>query len=456
MTSRRATHAIVLCAGLLFGSLGGFGCGSSADDSKRSSGRENQGPLSLLTLMRPHLPSSPLKWRRLFSSEDPSAEFPKACDGLYSDDELQTFSVEIDPAMWRELEYEHAHAERLKDRDIEVEQYRPLLEFEHRGRTSPHAMIRLRGNSNSWKDQDKMQFQISFDEIDEDGRFRGQRKIVLDSASYNPSHLRDRLAASVFRDLGVPAPCVNHAKLFVNGRYYGLFANIEKVDREFLERNFADPTGNLWKQGDELKTNRGGDQDDGQLKRFWKQGATDLAEFEAMADVEGMARALAAEAFFPNEDGYWAGGLNFYLYEHPTEGFVYLPWDLDRGFESLSSTIDPLVWTKLDRPGKDPSKYHGHPHLELLKADPHWRGKFVDEIANVLARAPAATLQARIDRWAEQIEEAAAEDRYPPWNFEEHREAVEDLRRYVQLRSQRLASWVSCTRENGDQSAGCM
>jgi maltose phosphorylase len=45
---------------------------------------------------------------------------------------------------------------------------------------------------------------------------------------------------------------VNNARLVVNGRYYGLFVNIEHVNKDFLERNFGDAGdgGNLYKGGE--------------------------------------------------------------------------------------------------------------------------------------------------------------------------------------------------------------
>ena len=45
------------------------------------------------------------------------------------------------------------------------------------------------------------------------------------------SYLRD--------DLGVPASCVNNARLVINGEFYGLYANIEFLDEELLERLFG-------------------------------------------------------------------------------------------------------------------------------------------------------------------------------------------------------------------------
>ena len=40
--------------------------------------------------------------------------------------------------------------------------------------------------------------------------------------------LEERLALSYLTDVGLPTACSNHARLDVNGAYYGLFGNIEQ------------------------------------------------------------------------------------------------------------------------------------------------------------------------------------------------------------------------------------
>ncbi len=79
------------------------------------------------------------------------------------------------------------------------------------------AAVRLRGNPGfSWLGP-KMQFVISFNEDDPDGRFMGLRKISLDASWYEPTLLRDRLAYTWLRSIGVPASCTNNAQLLING-----------------------------------------------------------------------------------------------------------------------------------------------------------------------------------------------------------------------------------------------
>ena len=105
-------------------------------------------------------------------------------------------------------------------------------------------MIRLKGQS-SWAEviqagdnPPKMQFVISFNEVDTNARFHGLRKVELDMPRIDPSYLRQRVALAYLRALGVPAQCANSGRLTINGAYYGLYTNIERPDVEFVQRVF--------------------------------------------------------------------------------------------------------------------------------------------------------------------------------------------------------------------------
>lgn len=360
---------------------------------------------------------------------------PKACAPFFSGDVLRRIDVEIDPAEWTKLVDEYQNFATRAAAGLPEHPYHPLISVTDGEKTSTLGQIRLRGNPHFWVKQNKMQLQISFNETNKDGRFRGLRKLVLDSAHYNASYLRDRLAMSIYRDLGLPAPCENHVRLYVNGQYYGLYGNIEKVDREFLERNFENPKRNLYKAGKELKTNEDENPDISKMTAFW--AAQTVPEIDAVTDVDHLLEVLAAEAVFPDADGYWAGGWNFYLYDAKGRGLVYLPWDIDLAFDNLPAEVDPLTWHKTN------DNFNGRPHVEVLLADPVTRQKFVDAVAKVRAGIDVGVLQQRIDTWAEQIREAAKDDSRAPWTYTAHRNAVKSLRA-VRGGTHRLHRHLAC------------
>jgi hypothetical protein len=357
---------------------------------------------------------------------------PYPCPALYAQDHVPLFAIEIDPAEWRALEAEYRGWREREAAGLPLKPYHPLKAFRYERSIVSTAQIRLKGTPVHGWVGDKMQFQISFNEHDKDGRFLGLRKIVLDGPPNDPSLLRDRVAYSLLRDLGYPAPCANHARLEVNGVFYGVYTNIEKPDREFLERNFDDPSGNLYKEGTELKTNEA-EGDTRRMQELW--AAADVASLERLMDLDQAVSEWAAEGVLPNADGFWRGTMNFYLYDHPSRGFVFIPWDWDRAFDRAPveaiPTFDPAVQERVQ------------PHLRLVLEDPVWSRRYLDAAARVIERYDPDVLEARVDAWAAQIADAVAAEPHRPFSIETHERAVASLRAYFRARVAFLGGWLA-------------
>lgn len=364
----------------------------------------------------------------------PPTTGPRACPDLYAEEILPTFEIEIAPEEWEALEVEYATWRQREAAGLPRKPYHPLIAFRYGAELVTDAQIRLKGNR-SW-DGTKMQFQISFNETNRNARFHGLRKFVLDAPYYDRSFLYDRLALSVLRDLGLPAPCANHARLVVNGTYYGLYTNLEKVDREFLERVFgkAAADGNLYKYGVVLETN----EETGDTSRLsaFRDAARegDLATIEAMADLEQAVRAWAGEAVLPQPDGYWAGRGNYYLYDRPARGFVWISWDLDAAFDGGPVNADPVTWHASNR--------EKAPHYQVVLADEGWSTRYHAALVAARAAYDPEVLTARIDAWAAQIAQAAAEDAAKPFSTAQHVDAVARLRAFVAARVGFLDEWL--------------
>jgi hypothetical protein len=363
---------------------------------------------------------------------------PKACPRIYGQELFPTFELEIAADELAEIEHEFAVAD---DKNLEEH---PLLAFKVEDTVITNASVRLRGNSDHWPDAKKMQFEVSFNTYDEKGRFEGLKHVLFDAAEYNRSFLRDRLALAILRDAGIAAPCANNARVVLNGTYYGLFTSIEKVDSEFLERNFEDSSGNLYKRGGggsgwDKKTNEE-DPSEADVERL--NDAETVDDLLAVMNLEQAVREWATEAVIPDRDGAWGGGLNQYVYNDPKTGFVVIPWDLDDTFTRLEPTTDPYTYIK--------EGDHGRPFYDIATADPEWFRKYVDAIAFAVQTAyDPEVLQARIDTWAAQIADAAAEDLNKPFSLEKHLDQIDDMREFVAERRLFLDDWIACWRAGG-------
>jgi hypothetical protein len=369
--------------------------------------------------------------------DDPDTRDEDGCPALYDPGVLQAFEVEISEEEWAEIEEDYARGE--KD-------YHPIT-FRMGDEVVEDAMIRLKGNPYfSWYVEDKYQFVISFNEVDPDARFHGLRKLSLDAPWYEPTLLRDRVAWSVLRRDGqLPWACANSATLTINGAYFGLYTNIEYLDREWLERNFGDDdaTGTLWKYGSEPVSNE--DASTGAaIARMYD--TTDPTELAALGDLDNWVREWAAEMVLGNDDGYVCCDHNYYLYEHPTRGILFVPWDLDDTFDVQGYDVDPLE-----------GYYSGlfqQPHFLAVTRDPEWGPRYVDAVAELNAAMDPELTIAEIDAWDAQIVDALEADPNRSIGLEEHVAATERMRAWVRARHAYLDSWVACARGEATDADG--
>ncbi len=240
--------------------------------------------------------------------------------------------------------------------------------------------FRLRGNTS--RDSQKKSFKVSFNEYVSGGEFYGVDKLNLNGEHNDPSIIRSKLCWDLFQDAGIAASRAAHARVYINGNYYGLYISVEHVDDEFLEKYFADDTGNLWKclwpadlsyRGDnpadywpyagderpyELKTNED-EYDFSGLAHLIdilnNTATTDLPDsLEKVLNVAEVLQYFAMNILTGSWDDYRYLKNNYYLYYEPAEDiFHFIPYDYDNtfGVDWFSTdwwTIDPYDYPRND------------------------------------------------------------------------------------------------------------
>jgi len=272
------------------------------------------------------------------------------------------------------------------------------------------------------------------------------------------TYLHQRLALIYMRALGLPAQCANSGRLFIDGAYYGLFTNLERPDKEFTKRVFPEaPNADLWDAGKTLATN----QDTmglphPRIDAFWT--ATDTAAIAAIADMDEALLEWAAEAMLADPDGYWIGHWNFFLYDHPTRGWLWVPHDLDTLMDWLDPRTDPLYFW-----GGVVSSYPPQPHYAAVIGSALWQERYVAALRRAHEVYAATPLLDDIDRFEAQIHDAAAADPTRPFSFDDHLNAVAYLRSAITTRIDSVRAWLECraapalaTDADGDGRPFCM
>jgi spore coat protein CotH len=201
-----------------------------------------------------------------------------------------------------------------------------------------------------------------------DQTFLGLKSFVLDNLVQDASTVHETTTMRLFERLNIPAPREAHARLYVEGRYAGLYAIVESVDKDFLARVFGEVNGNVqndgylyeyeftgrWtfdylgsdldpykvrfdaktheSQSDEMKWRRIED-----LVRLANELPSDryLEELDSRLDLRAFVRYVAAQNFVGQNDGFlgYDGMNNFYFYKkEDSSQHVFLAWDEDNAF----------------------------------------------------------------------------------------------------------------------------
>lgn len=354
--------------------------------------------------------------------DDPFPLDEEGCPSFYAQDYLPEIALDFAPGDRIALENDHKRYQ---------QNWHPAR-FTWEGDTWD-VMVRLRGNT--WPD--KYELSISFNEVDPDGRFHGLRKITLDGATYETTMLRNRVASWWLRQHGVHAYCANNLMLTMDGEYFGLYSSTEDIDHEFLERSFADdPTGTCYKEGTNPTSNE--DASIPEHVTAWST-ATDPDVLATYLDIDDVMRAWALEAALPNTDGFVYGYHNFYLYDHPSAGFTWVPSDLDFSFDGSQAldvqpfNVDPLTYYRCGN----------GPQFLLFRNDPAWRDRYVQEIAAVMDVYDEEGLIERWAAWDAQIHDALEADRYKLFDMATHDQHVADVQTFITRRAAFMRDWVA-------------
>ena len=346
---------------------------------------------------------------------------------LYDDSEVARIDVDVDPAAIAFM-YANVYSDSLHPCTV---RFRNALLDE----TLEDVGIRLRGNTS--RAAAKKSFKLSFNSFVPGRQFRDVDKLNLNGEHNDPSIVRSKLCWDLHQRIGTLAPRAAHARLYLNGDYFGLYVSVEHVDDEFLENRLADSEGNLWKclwpadlawlgsdpdlykfsandhRTYELETNEELD-DYSALARLigvlhdtpQEQLADSLEGLLAVTDV---LKALAVDVLTGGWDDYWFLKNNYYLYHEPAgDRFRFIPYDTDNTFGIDWFGRD---WSTVDV--YDFGSSEPRPLVDRLFADGSIRNLFTHVLDVVGDNAYALPLwEARLDSLKERIAPWAEADSF--------------------------------------------
>jgi hypothetical protein len=261
--------------------------------------------------------------------------------------------------------------------------------------------VKLKGAAGSFRDLDqKPAFTLKLDKFGGDTPFHGLEKFYLNNSVQDDTYLHEWLGAELFRAAGLPAPRITHARVWFNGKDFGLYVLKEGHDKKFLRRNFDDPTGNYYDGGFCLDVDGGLERDEGK----GPADGADLADLayaatepdpvrahpllERRLDVDRFLTFMALERMIGHWDGYCGNRNNYRLYVDPKTGQAsFVPHGMDQIFGDADVSV------------------HDEPSGMVARAvlrDAGWRDAYYRRIGELLP------LFTPVERWHKRLDEVAA------------------------------------------------
>jgi spore coat protein CotH len=281
----------------------------------------------------------------------------------------------------------------------------------------------------------KVSLKIKAGHQDSTLRLKSLKKLDL-LGLYPNSMFNNKLSYSLMKDMGIPCPRTAYAKVYVNGRYWGIYLATENVDGRFTKHHFGpDGNGNVYKeiwpngQPEEhyawaMTTN----ENDGvypdvswMMELNERIMASNENSFEQMMegvlDVDHLVRYRVVDQAINNWDGMltWyepLGGHNFYWADRGNgTPFMLIPWDLDNTFNDWGNFGTPAWNTRPADCLNSMGRYApGCDKLIGLLARTQW-DSFVEYGEEFLENYFQAHLTgAKIRDWAEFIDAAVVQD----------------------------------------------
>ena len=294
--------------------------------------------------------------------------------------------------------------------------------FQSEGVDQGRVQVRVRGQwSRSWP---KKSLKIIFDEAHP---FNERHSLNLNSGWRDPAFVREVLAYHLYSVCGAPAGQARVVRLDANGKFRGLYIEVEQPSKSFLRRhdlkgatvfkalgraNQADErdlgTPGAFRSNYSLESKQAAG--DEALQSFCRDLAntTDAGDFfQKRVDLDHYVNFLAATALTQNWDGFNKN--HFLVYDGSgTKKWLVLPWDLDRTLGdhwdgSFSQAKMPLLLGTR----KQPSVTGWNRMEERFFSDAGLRARFAKRLTEVLE---AEFTTAKIFPFLDQLEADLAGD----------------------------------------------
>ena len=273
--------------------------------------------------------------------------------------------------------------------------------------------VKYKGNSSYNANNAKNPLHVELNFVKKGQNYNGVKDIKLGNGFSDPTFVREPLSYEIARKY-MDAPRANHAKVWMNGTYWGLYGNVESVNKTFLQNHFS-TNGNrsffkcnpedfggpgtggnypdlVYTSADSAFYYNKYDiqSDDGwhELLQLMETLKNNPNAADNILDVDRALWMLAFNNVLVNLDSYTgAFAQNYYLYHDKNDRWLSTVWDLNmsygafpllNGNQALSLTqmkqLDPLAQ----------SSNSNRPLIKQLLANPTWKRMYLAHLKTIL------------------------------------------------------------------------
>ncbi len=371
-------------------------------------------------------PPPPVLGTASTSERDASPPPPAAApsDVLYDPDKIPSFELEFEPA-----------AIALLSSTLEADKKTWVhARFKFGSVTFADVGVRRKGGTTYRVLPDKASLKVKFNKWVKGQKLYGLEELTLNNMGSDPTRLSERLAYHVFRAMDLPAQRANTAHLSINGEDYGIYANVETPDENFLARVFGNRVrslyevvwGSSWMPGDtgyEIDIGAPGapagtmpDIDQLSAAVAASKDETLLADLSPRLHVRQWLRHSATEAVTGHHDGYAYGfweSHNYFMVGDVDGKFSLVPWSTDLSFSDSDGVPDAA------NPRSDTA-------LVRCMKSACWT-EYKNEMKSVLSTYEKLDLVSLATKWHDQIDPLVRSDPKGPGSIRLYEETTAKL-----------------------------
>ena len=336
--------------------------------------------------------------------------------------------------------------------------------------------VRFKGQTSYFMNNtDKKSFNITMDYLRDNQDIMGYKTLNLNNAFQDASFLREVFYQHQIRQ-HIPTAKSNFVQLYLNGQYWGIYPNVQQLNKTMLREWFFSSDGSFWRADEPDGTSTGGPRGGG--GPGWGDGTAalnylgaDTATYQKYyilksseqdkpwnllieaanalnntptnmlttvlpdyLDIDRTLWLLASEIAFTDDDSYvYKGKMDYYLYNEAETGLMF-PMEYDGNSAMLANLA--ATWSPFYNANKV-----NYPLLNKILAVPEWRQRYLAHLRTIIAEEMSPTVcTTMLDNYKAMISTLVQDDPKKIYSYAQFNTEVTALKNFVANRVNYLNS----------------